>query len=86
MAAEDGLKAQKLLAQGVWMQNTLFFQGILDVTYDTPSFVLLVVEFAMSYTYCLILNIDFFQFFRDSTFIEQKSTRVIQKIVLTLQP
>ena len=27
MAAEDGLKAQKLLAQGV-----------LDVTYDTPSF------------------------------------------------
>ncbi|MBD9057955.1 hypothetical protein CFT61_02750 [Segatella copri] len=49
-------------------------------------FVLLVVEFAMSYTYCLILNIDFFQFFRDSTFIEQKSTRVIQKIVLTLQP
>ena len=37
MAAEDGLKAQKLLAQGVWMQNTLFFQGVLDVTYDTPS-------------------------------------------------
>ena len=36
MAAEDGLKAQKLLAQGVWMQNTLFFQGVLDVTYDTP--------------------------------------------------
>ena len=33
MAAEDGLKAQKLLAQGVWMQNTLFFQGVLDVTY-----------------------------------------------------
>ena len=86
MAAEDGLKAQKLLAQGVWMQNTLFFQGVLDVTYDTPPFVLLVVEFAMSYTYCLILNIDFFQFFRDSTFIEQKSTRVIRKIVLTLQP
>ena len=55
-------------------------------TYDTPSFVLLVVEFAMSYTYCLILNIDFFQFFRDSTFIRQKSTRVIRKIVLTLQP
>ncbi len=26
MAAEDGLKAQKLLAQGVW-----------DVAYDTPS-------------------------------------------------
>ena len=26
MTAEDGLKAQKLLAQGVW-----------DVTYDTPS-------------------------------------------------
>ena len=24
--------------------------------------VLLVVEFAMSYTYCLILNIDFFRF------------------------
>mgnify|MGYP006892236703 FL=1 len=38
MAAEDGLKAQKLLAQGVWMQNTLFFQGVLDVTYDTPPF------------------------------------------------
>ena len=38
MAAEDGLKAQKLLAQGVWMQNTLFFQGVLDVTCDTPSF------------------------------------------------
>ena len=75
MAAEDGLKAQKLLAQGV-----------LDVTYDTPPFVLLVVEFAMSYTYCLILNIDFFSFCRDSTFIKQKSTRVIQKIVLTLQP
>ena len=56
MAAEAGLKAQKLLAQGVWMQNTLFFQGILDVTYDPPPpFVLLVVEFAMSYTYCLIL-------------------------------
>ena len=36
MAAEDGLKAQKLLAQGVWMQNTLFFQGVLDVTYDPP--------------------------------------------------
>ena len=36
MAAEDGLKAQKLLAQGVWMQNTLFFQGVLDVTYGTP--------------------------------------------------
>lgn len=75
MAAEDGLKGQKHLAQGV-----------LDVTYDTPPFVLLVVEFAMSYTYCLILNIDFFSFCRDSTFIEQKSTRVIQKIVLTLQP
>ena len=69
------------------MQNTLFFQGVLDVTYDTPPpFVLLVVEFAMSYTYCLILNIDFFSFCRDSTFIKQKSTRVIQKIVLTLQP
>ena len=27
MVAEDGLKAQKLLAQGVW-----------DVAYDTPSF------------------------------------------------
>ncbi len=40
MAAEDGLKAQKLLAQGVWMQNTLFFQGVLDVTYDTPYFFL----------------------------------------------
>ena len=37
IVAEDGLKAQKLLAQGVWMQNTLFFQGVLDVTYDTPS-------------------------------------------------
>ena len=38
MAAEDGLKAQKLLAQGVWMQNTLFFQGVLDVTYaPSPS-------------------------------------------------
>ena len=68
------------------MQNTLFFQGVLDVTYDPPLFVLLVVEFAMSYTYCLILNIDFFSFCRDSTFIKQKSTRVIQKIVLTLQP
>ena len=68
------------------MQNTLFFQGVLDVTYDTPPFVLLVVEFAMSYTYCLILNIDFFSFCRDSTFIKQKSTRVIRKIVLTLQP
>lgn len=28
----------------------------------------------------------FFSFCRDSTFIQQKSTRVIQKIVLTLQP
>ncbi len=40
MAAEDGLKAQKLLAQSVWMQNTLFFQGVLDVTYDTPPLIL----------------------------------------------
>ena len=28
----------------------------------------------------------FFSLCRDSTFIRQKSTRVIQKIVLTLQP
>ena len=32
MAAEDGLKAQKLLAQGVW-----------DVAYDTPSFFSIIV-------------------------------------------
>ena len=55
MAAEDGLKAQKLLAQGSALGNVgknevalkgqklsisklLPFQGVLDVTYDTPFF------------------------------------------------
>lgn len=57
-------------------------------------FVLLVVDTLL--LFCVFIEwkvckvwiegIDFFQFFRDSTFIEQKSTRVIQKIVLTLQP
>ena len=54
MAAKDGLKAQKLLAQGIALGNVgkkqialkgqklsnsklLPFQGVLDVTYDTPS-------------------------------------------------
>lgn len=57
-------------------------------------FVLLVVDTLL--LFCVFIEwkeckvriegIDFFSFFRDSTFIEQKSTRVIQKIVLTLQP
>ena len=42
MAAEDGLKAQKLLAQGIALDIIAISKtpckGVLDVTYDTPSF------------------------------------------------
>ena len=37
MAAEDGLKAQKLLAQGCALGNVGKKQGVWDVAYDTPS-------------------------------------------------
>ena len=37
MAAEDGLKTQMLRKQYALKGQKLLAQGVLDVTYDTPS-------------------------------------------------